>query len=253
MSNNIINNSEYVIVLKHDINENKKKFINVLDVRKKIEERLDNINKLINQLNTNYKTMVESYSNVKNHNHNHTNIHSQNYIFGMDGFLFQNKILEIKYNHLINLYKNIDNHIYYDYYKLYNMIREYMKTNCIQELLNIMNKDFPIYKKLENTKIYDISNTIEIHSILIKVITDGNILLNKQYADIQINEGKVSHGYNINTLVYTQKNEYEHLKKNIEMFINFMENFDREHINYLNELYERTEQLVNSINQIITY
>ena len=38
MSNNIINNSEYVIVLKHDINENKKKFINVLDVRKKLKK-----------------------------------------------------------------------------------------------------------------------------------------------------------------------------------------------------------------------
>lgn len=251
MNNKIIKNSDCELELKEDdINENKKKFMNVLDVRKKIEERLDNINKLINQLNTNYKNMIETYSNIKNHNHTH--IHSQNYIFGMDGFLFQNKILEIKYNHLIHLYKNIDNHIYYDYYKLYNMIREYMKTNCIHELLNIMNKDFPIYKKLENTKQYDISNTIEIHSILIKVITNGHILLNKQYADIQKNEGKVSHGYNINTLVYTQKTEYEHLKKNIEMFMNFMENFDREHINYLNELNERTEQLVNSINQIIT-
>jgi hypothetical protein len=32
-----------------DINENKKNFMKVLDVRKKIEERLDNINKLINK------------------------------------------------------------------------------------------------------------------------------------------------------------------------------------------------------------
>jgi hypothetical protein len=45
------------------------------------------------------------------------------------------------------------------------LVSNFLVARILSRELNIMNKDFPIYKKLENTKIYDISNTIEIHSI----------------------------------------------------------------------------------------
>jgi len=58
-------------------------------------------------------TLNEVYKKIlRNH------ITKNNFLFGLDTFSFQNKLIDTEYNNLIKYGSLINNRIYYDYYKL---------------------------------------------------------------------------------------------------------------------------------------
>ena len=81
------------------------------------------------------------------------------YLFGLDSFHFQGKIIDIEYDDMKRLYYAITNRIYCEYFKLYKIVVEYIIENITDDkkLLDLVsvNNNFPIYKDLEPFKQYN--------------------------------------------------------------------------------------------------
>ena len=63
---------------------------------------------------------------MKTHGH-------KDFVFGIDSFHFQNKLIETDYNNLTTIYRHIDNRIYCEYYNLYLMVPNYDQYHAVEE------------------------------------------------------------------------------------------------------------------------
>ena len=62
------------------------------------------------------RKLQEWYNNYIDENNNHL------FIFGLDAFHYQGKIIDVEYDDMKRLYHSITNRIYCEYYKLYQII-----------------------------------------------------------------------------------------------------------------------------------
>lgn len=90
-------------------------FEDIKKIRTEIKDYFEKFKKKKDQMRIYYKKYIEK--------------NKKNDMFGLDSFHFQSKLLEFESKHLNDQYLLIDNRIYCDYYKLYEMIRVFhMKT-----------------------------------------------------------------------------------------------------------------------------
>ena len=71
------------------------------------------------------------------------------------------------------LFSSILNRMYCEFFKLYKIITDYIKTSItdkkIKELLNIHNQ-YPVYKDLEPFKVYDFETIENIHAVILELL-----------------------------------------------------------------------------------
>ena len=139
------------------------------------------VNDIFTEIDTKLKILTNLYKDlVKTHV-------DKNYRLGIDSFHFQNKLMQMEYDNMKNISGFIDNRIYCEYYKLlkmlYNFIKNEIKDKTIIDKLLIMHKQYPIYKDLEPSKLYefDIYLNMCVFSSLIYLVvaitgTDVNFL-----------------------------------------------------------------------------
>ena len=141
------------------------KYNQITEKKSNLTEKLDFLKKIYNKL-------------VKNNN-------NKVILFCLDSFYFQYKILTVDMENILHFKSLINNRIYGDYYKLYNIIISQISEKKI-DLLNIdYNTDkYPPYKDLEIYFEYDMNHIINIHNEILKIIDD----LHKYYV---MNERKI--------------------------------------------------------------
>ena len=92
------------------------------------------------------------------------------FIFGLDSFQFQSKLIDYEYNDMRKYYFALNNRMYCEYYKLYKLILQYVeetiRSNKNIELLKMKNI-FPVYKDLEPFKQYEFEMIVEIHKTIL--------------------------------------------------------------------------------------
>jgi hypothetical protein len=129
-------------------------------------------------------------------------------VFSLDSLHFQSKIIDIEYDDMKRLFSSILNRMYREFFKLYNIITDYIKTNVtdkkIKELLNIQTQ-YPVYKDLEPFKVYDFETIESIHAVILELLCSLiNIYLTKE-EDLKKYKNKNKNGFNIkreNTVIY---------------------------------------------------
>ena len=97
-----------LILLKADFN-------NVVVIRNNVQNIFDILQVRINKLKLFY---VEFIKNSKNNM----------FVFGLDSFQFQSKIIDIEYDDMKRLFGAINNRMYCEYYKLNKIIIEFILT-----------------------------------------------------------------------------------------------------------------------------
>lgn len=229
----------------YNFDDIKKKFVNILKLREDVSNKIDIITNKIDMLKKIYKDMM------KENNSKSSTIEYQHSIFGIDGFLFQNKLIDMEYKFIISLYKTIDNRLFYDYTKLYSMLQQYVNNNLSNNSIKILDNDFPQYKQLETTKQYDISHTIQMQSIIINTITDIFSYLKNREKELESYKKQYSNGLKIDTLINTQNYHNIIIKTNLEMFLQYLNTFNEHHSNYLNELLDRITYIIENVNKNI--
>ena len=80
--------------------------------------RLD-IKKIFNEIETKINTLKTIYIELINTHQDNT------YIFGIDSFHFQNKMIESEYIYICKNFTDIENRMYCEYYKLNKIIIDY--------------------------------------------------------------------------------------------------------------------------------
>lgn len=207
-----------------------KKFDSVLHLRQEIDSVLEVLDNRLGVLRSMYSTMVKKFGN------------NEVYTLGMDSFHFQSSLIESDCAHLKKVYRDIDNRVYGEYYKLYGMILTYIgKDLKNKRLLTKLSKDFPAYKTLASGTTYDISVTTDIHSLIAESILELEALIVTKETELDNDRKQNQLGINIDSLVHMHSFANMLVKARTNMFREHLEAFFAHHTRYYNRLLTRAK------------
>jgi hypothetical protein len=177
-------------------------------------------------------------------------------VFGLDSLYFQGKIIDIEYDDVKRLFSAIINRMYCEFFKLYKIVVDYIKTNIkdkkLLELVNIHNQ-FPVYKDLEPFKIYDFDVVQSIHDVIVELLYALHNYFTIKERELDKYKAKNKIGFNIDNFVNTVYFNNIMLREKISLFINYLDFFHRLNIKYLSRYYHKLDMMVNQINSDIRF
>jgi len=220
----------------------KSEFNNLINIRNNVKNIFDILQSRIDKLKSLYSEFI----------HNNKN---QMFVFGLDSFHFQSKLINIEYNDMKRLFLAINNRMYCEYFKLNKIIIDYILINIndtkIVEI--IQNNNYPIYKDLEPFKEYKFETLMDIHENIIKMI---NILiseLNSKENELTIHKTKQNIGLNIDNFITTFNYNNSIMREKIIMFITYIEFFHKLHTKYLKRFSNKIQLVYKDINNDIKF
>ena len=218
----------------------KKNFDNLLTLREDICAVFDILKSKVEILQKIYLELV------KNHAH-------KSYVFGIDSFHFQNKLIEKEYLNLTSAFEAIDNRIYCEYYSLYTMIQKYATKDVKDDKLSksaSFNHNFEPYKHLDN-KSYSFTTIKDIHLAISSCITELEAIHTAREAELRNDRHQSELGLNIDNLVYTEMFNNHILKAKIDMFFRYLEVFNDHHVKYFTRLLLKSKLHMGIVNEDI--
>ncbi len=222
----------------------------VSDVKKQFEKILTERNDLSNcftDLDNKIGVLKELFENiVKTHGH-------KGYVFGIDSFCFQNRLIETDIDNLKSIFKMIDGRIYCEYYNLYNQVKKYGKEAMKGQktLNNNFEQSYPPYKHLDKDAVYDINIIIDMQLSVISCLNDLEMFLTSKEQEVKTDEQQSILGLNIDNLVYTEMFNNAILKARIEMFYKYLDAFHEHHHKYYSRLLIKVKMQIGIVNQDI--
>lgn len=218
--------------------------VNTFTIVKQI--RLD-INNIFIEIDAKLQSLTQIYEDlIKTH-------HDKNYTLGLDSFHFQNKLIQLEYDNMKNVFNFIDNRIYCEYYKLHRMLFEFInkeiKEKTFVDKLLILYKKYPIYKDLEPTKIYDFNITIEINNTIIHVLAELKTYLADKKSELGEKKKQSDMGINIQSILHEQAYHNVLLEERIHMFENYLTTFNNHHAKYFSRLTIKMKLMLGIVNE----
>ncbi len=156
------------------------------------------------------------------------------FLFCLDSFYFQYKLLDIEMKNISSFINLINNRMYGDYYKLYNIMILQIKER-IPDILNLFNtgKKHPIYKDLEPFYEYEMENIIDIHNDILKIIDELHRYYVTKETKIQNYNDTNKIGNSIINFINTLEYENSLLREQMTLYFNyvtFFHNTQKEHL-----------------------
>jgi len=228
--------------MESQISDLKTEFIMIINNRDTITKIFDILEARIKKLKTIYNEFIS-----KNE--------KQIFIFGLDSFRFQSKLMDIEFIDMKRMYLAISNRIYCDYYKLYRILCSYINENIqektISEKLNI--GTFPIYLDLEPFKEYDFAVINELqNNILILFSSIVNYISIKDRELVTYNK-KLNIGLNIDNFVSTFNYDVNNTREKFGLFVKYMHFFQRNHNKILGRFVNKLQAMYLQIDKDIDF
>jgi len=171
-------------------------------VKLKVNNKLDEIKKLYNN--------VVKFNNKKI------------FLFCLDSFHFQYKNFKVEAENIDRMRLLINNRMYCDYYKLYNIMIKFMKEQKSNLISHDIDNSYPIYKDLEPFLEYKTHDIKSIHNNILELV---HIL----YNEIDTNSENITHyndnnqmGFSISNFLNTLDYENKLLREQIELYVNYL-------------------------------
>jgi hypothetical protein len=225
------------------LNEIKITFIKIIELKMENEKKINVLDTKIVKLKGMYNEFIKS--------NNETLC-----VFGLDSLYFQGKIIDIEYDDVKRLFSAIINRMYCEFFKLYKIVVDYIKSNIndkkLLELVNIHNQ-FPVYKDLEPFKKYDFDTVQSIHDVIVELLYALHNYYTIKQRELEKHKVKNKIGFNIDNFVNTVYFNNIMLREKISLFINYLEFFHRLNIKYLSRYYHKLDMMVNQINSDIRF
>lgn len=205
------------------------------------------VNDIFTEIDTKLKILTNLYKDlVKTHV-------DKNYRLGIDSFHFQNKLMQMEYDNMKNISGFIDNRIYCEYYKLLKMlyifIKNEIKDKTIIDKLLIMHKQYPIYKDLEPSKLYEFDITTEINNTIVNIIKELKLFLNSEKEELSNKQKQSDMGINIDSMVHEQQYNIILLEERINMFENYLTTFGNHHSKYFSRIIIKLKLILGIVNE----
>jgi hypothetical protein len=180
---------------------------------------------------------------------------SEMFVFGLDSFHFQSKLIDIEYDDMRRLFLAINNRMYCEYFKLHKIIVDYISKNVfdkkVSDLVKINN--FPIYKDLEPFKEYKFETILDIHENILNLLGMlMSTLLNKEN-ELSIHKRKQSLGLNIDNFITSFNFNINVMREKIMMFITYIEFFHKMHSKYLKRFSNKIQLMYTHISNDIKF
>ena len=176
-------------------------------------------------------------------------------IFGLDSFNFQNRLINNDIQYMQQMKNMLFNRIYADYYKLYNIIITYIKSNLQQSKLYASiissNKTFPKYNYLNIYEFYDFTITNDVFYEIIGLLQQMHDYCKSLDIQLQAYKQKKRIGLNIDNFVHTHEYRLHTLTTQINLYLNYLEFFIQIHTKYLQRFITRMKIIHGQLNDDI--
>ena len=228
--------------MENRISKLKTDFNNLIIIRNNVKVVFDILQTRINKLKQFYSDFIKNNKNKL-------------FVFGLDSFHFQSKLIDIEYDDMKRLFLAINNRMYCEYFKLYKIIIEYVYENIrdkkITEIIKLNN--FPVYKDLEPYKEYKIELITEIHENILIVINSilSNFIMREN--ELASHKSKKDIGLNIDNFITSFNYELIVMKEKISMFLTYTEFFHQLHIKHLKRFNNKIQLLYLHISNEIKF
>ena len=228
--------------MENRISKLKTDFNNITIIRNNVKNVFDILQLRINKLKMFYSEFIKNNKNKL-------------FVFGLDSFHFQSKLIDVEYDDMKRLFLAINNRMYCEYFKLYKITTEYIYENIndkkITEIIKVNN--FPVYKDLEPFKEYNFETTTEIHENILVIVNSIISNLNTRENELNIHRGKQALGLNIDNFITTYNFELTVIKEKISMFLTYIEFFHKLHTKHLKRFSNKIQLMYTHISTDIKF
>jgi hypothetical protein len=200
-------------------------FQEIVEIDTDIMDKKDVLLQKLNDLKSTYQQLV------KNNN-------KKIMLFCLDAFYFQYKILTNEMDDISKSIVLINNRMYGDYYKLYNIIIAQSREKGFPLKTINENKKYVIYKDLEPFKEFSIDEISAIHQGIIEIISELHEYHNQlEKSTYQYNN--VRAGTSITNFMHTLEYENMLIREQYTLYMNYLSFFHDSHKKYLTKLYNK--------------
>ena len=220
----------------------KSDFNNIITIRNSVKNIFDILQIRINKLKIFYSEFIKDSK------------HDM-FIFGLDSFHFQSKLIDIEYDDMKRLFLAINNRMYCEYFKLYKIITEYILKNITDKKVkdNIKINNYPVYKDLEPYKEYKFETIQDIHENILNFISILASMLSNKENELLIHKSKQSIGLNIDNFITTFNYNINVIREKINMFVSYIEFFHKMHTKYLKRFSNKIQLMHTHIDSDIRF
>jgi hypothetical protein len=224
------------------INKLKYDFKHIIEIRSSIQNTFDALKAVMDKLKSYYYDFMKD-------------THEKMFVFGLDSFQFQVKLIDIEFDDMKRLNLAINNRMYCEYFKLYKIITDFIVENIkeqkIMDLIKVNN--YPMYKDLEPFKEYDFEIITDLHENILIVIGALLSFVNAKENELSFHKSKNKIGLNIDNFVSSFNYEIVVLNEKISTFIAYIEFFHKQHSKNMNYFLEKVKLTSNYINKEIKF
>ena len=172
------------------------------------------------------------------------------FIFGLDSFQFQSKLIDYEYNDMKKHYFALNNRMYCEYYKLYKLILHYVEET-VGSNKNI--NDFPVYKDLEPFKQYDFEIIVELHKTILVLLNDLNDYIVDKENQLKTFILKQQAGLNINNFVNTYDFDIIVIKQKRTLYFSYLDFFHNIHTKHFKRFAKKMKLMNDYLDEDIKF
>lgn len=197
-------------------------------------------------MKTNLESLKGLYGNLVKQNN------KKIFLFCLDSFYFQYKTLSVELDNMDRFITMINNRMYGDYYKLYNIILlETCKTDAQIQSLQDEFKKFTPYKELDPFHEYDKEEMELLHKKILSILNHLYIKFIKKEQEI-VEYGQITTlGMGVGNFMQTLSFETTIHKEQLLLYVNYLKFFHQSQEKYLKKLFVQIVSFMKEVEEDI--
>ncbi len=189
------------------MDQHRSEFDKLIEIRIDLNERIITLENTLSEMKNKYKSFTQ-------------NNYKKIYLYSLDSFFFQYKILQVEHEHYKRFLALINHRMYGDYYKLYVIIGTQCKESNLRVSISI--DDVLVYKDLDPTFEYTIDDVKFIFGKIVDAMEQLHELHKSNNDAILANNSNNAVGFSIAAFFTTMKYENIILNEQINMYLDFI-------------------------------
>lgn len=157
------------------------------------------------------------------------------FLFCLDSFYFQYRILTIELDNINRFSSLINNRMYGDYFKLFQlMLSQMIDTHRHAFDTNVV---YPPYKELEPFTEYKMGDIIRLHHDILRVLHFLHMQVSERQQHIQSYSAEINVGRSITSFLHTHEYENTLLREQLLLYVKYLEFFHTTQTKYMTKLF----------------
>lgn len=230
------------------------KFTKVRSIFENVKEMRTEIGILFEGVDTRIKKLQDMYTEFINYTMTIKTTDVKSFIFSLDSFYFQSRLLKKEYNYLTDYNLTIINRMYGEYYKLFKLMTEYVDQNFDDKLNETLKKNnYPKYDDLDDSKQYSFDIIIQLNEDIVTIINFLTGIKNEKELSLKTYTTNQNYGLNVNNFVSTYNYEIVVLNEHINLYEKYLEFFYSVHSKLFKRLITKISLLEAQLNTDVKF